>query len=276
MGYVDLILNLSALLLWLNWRSIRFDPLTRRLPTTLMGTLRPASPAKLHRWHFLLFVLLLIILRGFLYRWLGPATGSFTTYLDFSVTSQGFRHDSLIQDLAFSVISFARFFILFYLVLIFIAILKGPQPIAGLIRIPLGRVYDWPLWALLVTPFLLASVAWGLGGWLIDELPPRIHTSGAIQFQGALVMGLCAYLTWKIPACIILTLHILNTYIYFGRHPFWNFISSLARRLLLPLQAAPLRVGRVDFAPLALMAILLLLFQAASQVLAWLYFHRLH
>ena len=27
MAYVDFILNLAGLLLWLNWRSIRFDPL---------------------------------------------------------------------------------------------------------------------------------------------------------------------------------------------------------------------------------------------------------
>ena len=31
MGYVDFILNLAGLLLWLNWRSDRFDPLVKRL-----------------------------------------------------------------------------------------------------------------------------------------------------------------------------------------------------------------------------------------------------
>ena len=47
MGTVDFILNLAGLLLWLNWRSNRFDPLVRRSPATLMGTLRPAAPKKL-------------------------------------------------------------------------------------------------------------------------------------------------------------------------------------------------------------------------------------
>lgn len=40
MDIVDLILNLAGLLLWLNWRSLRFDPLVKRTPATLMGTLR--------------------------------------------------------------------------------------------------------------------------------------------------------------------------------------------------------------------------------------------
>ena len=47
MGIVDFILNLAGLLLWLNWRSNRFDPLVKRLPATLMGTLRPAAPKRL-------------------------------------------------------------------------------------------------------------------------------------------------------------------------------------------------------------------------------------
>ena len=75
MGIVDLILNIAGLLLWLNWRSIRFDPLNKRLPSTLMGTLRPASPSNLRRWHFLILIVGLLFLRAVIYRWLGAATG---------------------------------------------------------------------------------------------------------------------------------------------------------------------------------------------------------
>ena len=56
MGYVDFILNLAGLLLWLNWRSVRFDPLNQRTPATLMGTLRPAAPQKIRRWHLLVII----------------------------------------------------------------------------------------------------------------------------------------------------------------------------------------------------------------------------
>ena len=39
MGLIDFILNLAGVLLWLGWRSIRFDPLGRSTPATLVGTL---------------------------------------------------------------------------------------------------------------------------------------------------------------------------------------------------------------------------------------------
>ena len=72
MGYVDSILNLAGLLLWLNWRTIRFDPLEKRTPATLMGTLRPAAPKKIRRWHLLAVIAGLLVLRAAAYRWIGP------------------------------------------------------------------------------------------------------------------------------------------------------------------------------------------------------------
>jgi hypothetical protein len=64
MAAVDFILNLAGLLLWLNWRSNRFDPLMKRTPATLMGTLRPASTQKSRRWKFLVFIVVLVGVRG--------------------------------------------------------------------------------------------------------------------------------------------------------------------------------------------------------------------
>src|SRR5215469_10307638 len=75
MGAVDFILNLAGLLLWLNWRSNRFDPLVKRLPATLMGTLRPAAPKKLRRWLFPVFIAVLLLLRALIYWWIGLETG---------------------------------------------------------------------------------------------------------------------------------------------------------------------------------------------------------
>src|SRR5690349_20939491 len=71
---VDVILNLAGVLLWLNWRSNRFDPLVKRTPATLMGTLRPAAPKKLRRWHVLAFIALLLVLRALVYWWIGSKT----------------------------------------------------------------------------------------------------------------------------------------------------------------------------------------------------------
>lgn len=275
MGIVDLILNIAGLLLWLNWRSIRFDPLTKRTPSTLMGTLRPASPHKLRRWHFLIVIGGLLFLRAAIYRWLGAATGSTTCYLDFGPTAQGFRLDVFLQALAFSFFSFGRLLGILYIGLLFFSILAGPQPISGLIRIPLGRVNDWPGWLKIILPFMGTAIFWWLASWIFEKLPPQLVSSPAEKFQGAMVMGLSSYLVWKIPACGILVLYLLSSYIYFGRHPVWNYIEVTAQTLLRPIKTVPLRIGRVDFAPVVAMAILFFLFEAAERGLVWLYAHRL-
>ena len=36
-----------------------------------MGTLRPAAPKKLRRWHLLVFLAALLFLRAVFYRWMG-------------------------------------------------------------------------------------------------------------------------------------------------------------------------------------------------------------
>jgi hypothetical protein len=74
MGLIDFILNLAGLLLWLNWRSIRFDPLGKRTPATLVGTLRRAEPSRLRRWHLLAVLGGLLLLRALFYWQIGSAS----------------------------------------------------------------------------------------------------------------------------------------------------------------------------------------------------------
>jgi uncharacterized protein YggT (Ycf19 family) len=275
MGLVDLILNVAGLLLWLNWRSIRFDPLTRRTPATLMGTLRPASPTTLHPWYFLIFITGLLLLRAVIYRWIGSATGSTTSYLDFGATSQGFRHDNFLQCLAFSFFSFGRALAILYIWLLFFSILSGPEPIHRLVKIPLGRVDGWPRWLKIILPFLITAVFWWLASWLLARLPPQLPSTPAQKFQSAIVIGCSSYLVWKFPAGALLLLHLLGSYIYFGRHPIWNYIEQTAQKLLQPLKPIPLRVARVDFAPVAALAIIFFVAELAERGLIWLYAHRI-
>jgi uncharacterized protein YggT (Ycf19 family) len=275
MGIVDLILNVAGLLLWLNWRSIRYDPLTRRTPATLMGTLRRASPEKIRRWHFLVFIAALLLLRALLYRWIGSATGNTTSYLDFGATSQGFRHDIFIQSLAFSFFSFVRALAILYIWLLFFSILSGPESISRLIKIPLGRVDDWPRRVKIILPFLVTAICWWLASWLFAKLPPQLASSLAQKFQASIVIGLSSYLVWKFPACAILLLHLLSSYVYFGRHPLWNYVDQTAQKMLRPLKPIPLRVARVDFAPVLAIAIIFLVSEFAERALVWLYGHRI-
>jgi uncharacterized protein YggT (Ycf19 family) len=95
--------------------------------------------------------------------------------------------------------------------------------------------------------------------------------SAAHRIEESLVIGLGSYLVWKFVAAALLVLHLLNTYIYFGKHPFWNYVNVTAQTLLAPLQKIPLRAGRVDFAPVVGIAIIFSAAELAEHGLIWLY-----
>ena len=270
MGYVDFILNLAGLLLWLNWRSIRFDPLVKRTPATLMGTLRPAAPKKIRRWHLLVFLVGLLFLRAVIYWWLGSAV--WVGKLDLGVIVLPFRSDWFLRILFFSFFSFGLTLGVFYAGLLVLSLLAGPEPIHGLVKMPLGRVDDWPRWAKMVLPLAVAGLCWWLASWLLvwlQILPPAV--SVAQRLEQALVIGLGGYLVWKFPVGAILVLHLLNSYIYFGKHPFWKYVNMTAQKLLLPLKPVPLRLGKVDFAPVLGVAIVFLAAEGIGRGLVWLY-----
>ncbi len=268
MGYVDLILNFAGLLLWLNWRSLRFDPLARRRPATLMGTLRPASPKKIRRWHMLVFLAGLLFLRAFIYHWIAS---SWVGQLDLGVTVLPFKGNLLGRILIYSFCSFGLVLAVFYIVLLLLSLLKGPDPIHGLVKIPLGRVDGWPAWAKIILPFVVIAAGWwlacGLFGWL-QFLPP---SSMAARFEQSLVIGLEGYLVWKFPLGALLGLHLLNSYIYFGKHPFWKYVNATAQTMLSPLKKFPLRTGKVDFAPVLALVLLFLAAEFAGRGLNLLY-----
>lgn len=271
MSVIDFILNLAGLLLWLNWRSIRFDPLAKRLPATLMGTLRPAAPQRLKRWHFLLFIGALLFLRAVIYWWIGSAA-NWTARLDFGPVVLSCRSDWFLRILAFSFASFGLTLGIFYLCLLPLSLLAGPDPIHRLVKVPLGRVDDWPRWAKWLLPFFGGAIAWWLAMWVfgwLDILPPA--ASAAQRFEQALVIGLGTYLVWKFPLCGLLLLHLANSYIYFGKHPLWKYVDVTAQKLLSPLRGIPLRIGRVDFSPVVGVALIFLVAEGAGYALWRLY-----
>jgi len=268
-GYVDFILNLAGLLLWLNWRSLRFDPLAKRTPATLMGTLRPAAPKKLRRWHLLVFLAALLFLRAVFYRWIAPF---WIGKLDLGVIAPTFRSDWFSGILLFSFLSFGLALGIFYVGLLFLSLLSGPEPIHSLVKIPLGRVDGWPRWAKILLPLFGTAAAWWLAGWLLawlQILPPPV--SVAQRLEQSLVIGLGSYLVWKFPAAAILALHLLNSYVYFGRNPVWKYINATAQAFLAPLKKIPLRAGKVDFAPVAAIGLVFLAAEFAARGLNFLY-----
>jgi uncharacterized protein YggT (Ycf19 family) len=264
---IDFILNLAALLLWLNWRSIHFDPLGKRTPATLIGTLRRAEPQRLHRWHSLAVLAGLLLLRAGIYWQIGSAA-NWAGKLDLGVTALSFSSNlsgpmpSFLRMLLFSTFSFGLMLGMFYLWLLLLSILAGPEPLPfhRLVRLPLGNLDRWPRGAKFLLPFIVTTIFWWLASWLLAWLlviPQPV--SPAHRIEESLVIGLGSYLTWKYLAGALLALHLLNSYIYFGKHPFWAYVNAAAQALLSPLRRFPLRLDKVDFAPIVGIALVFLL-----------------
>lgn len=274
MGYVDSILNLAGLLLWLNWRSDRFDPLVKRMPATLMGTLRPAVPQKIRRWHLLAFIAALLLTRAVIYWWIGSQS-NWSGKLNLGVAvlwfSSGPHWTGFCHMILFSFFSFGLVLGIFYVCLLPLSLLAGPQPIHGLVKIPLGRVDGWPRWAKIALPFAVAASLWWLASWLLGRLHILPPASMAGRFQQSLVIGAGSYLLWKFPLGALLLLHLLNSYIYFGNHPFWKYVGATAQTILQPLKKIPLRLGKVDFAPVLALALLFFAAELAGRGLNLLY-----
>ena len=273
MALIDFILNLAGLLLWLNWRSVRFDPLGKRTPATLIGTLRRAGPQHWRRWHSLAALGGLLLLRALFYWQIGSAA-HWTGALNLSVITLSFRSDFFARMLWFSVFSFGLTLGVFYLWLLLLSILAGPEPSSfhRLVRMQLGRIDGWPRGVKFLLPLMVMAMFWWLATWLLAwlQIIPQ-PVSATHRIEAALIVGLNSYLIWKYVIGVLLALHLLNSYIYFGKHPFWSYVNAEARILLSPLRSVPLQAGKADFAPVVGLALVFLAAELAGRGLFFLY-----
>lgn len=271
MAIVDFILNLVGLLLWLHWRSLRFDPLSHSVPATLAGTVRPASRDRAHRWYFLTALVILLLLRALVYWGIG-SPANWTARLDLGLVTLTFRSDARDGMLLFSWLSFARFLLVCYFWFLVLNVLnhrnRESGPVERLVRLHLGILGRWPWPLQLITPILAAVLAWMalnplLAQWSITA-PAESLTR--LVLQGLLVScGLLLSLKFVLP--FILLLHLLTSYVYLGGSPLWEFVSATARNLLRPLDRLPLRLAKFDFAPVLLVALIFLLLDALPRYL---------
>jgi uncharacterized protein YggT (Ycf19 family) len=267
---VDFILNVAGLLLWLNWRSARLDPFNRGVPATLAGTVRRAEPMRLKRWHFLAALAALLFIRAWFYEHIGAAA-NWTPRLNLTVVTPAFPlathgHDYFLSALLFSVASFVRLLVIFYLWLLAIAILNrgetNPDPLQKLLLVQLGKVARWPALVQLILSILIISALWALFHPLLLHIgvTTSIRSNTVLLAQGAAI-SLIAWLSLKFLLLALLAVHLIITYVYLGTNPVWDFINTTSRNLLAPLNRLPLRFGRIDFAPiLGILLIVLLLY----------------
>lgn len=267
MSLIDFILNVACLLLWLNWRAQPRDTSRLAPPATLVGTLRRADKPPLRGWQFPSVILLLLVARAVLYRVIGPSV-AWSGSLNLGVISVSMRSDAFWRMQFFSVLSFGLVLAVFQFWLLFLSLVQPKSseslPFQPFIRGNLGFADALPAGMKLLMPFVISGAIWWLLSWPFAAwgITPR-PVSGVHRFEQALVVGCASYLTWKYIIAAVLGLHLLNSYIYFGRHPLWTYVDSVARAILFPIRALPLRMGKVDFAPVVM---LVLVFGAASLI----------
>lgn len=275
MGLIDFLLNLAGLLLWLNWLSIRYDPLARPAAATLAGTLRKAGNPRGRRWTLAAGLLGLILARAILYWHIGAAV-NWSPSLRLGAITLSFPCEFFDRMLLFSALSFLTVLGIFYVWLLLLSFLgdRGSEsdPFLRLARAHLGGVARWPWPLRLLLPLVIIAAAWLALSPLLTGLqiipPPQ---SWPHRFEQASVVGLGAYLAWKHLIAGLLALHILNSYVFLGNHAFWTFLTVSARSLLKPLRWLPLQLGRVDFAPLVAVALVFLLAEFGERALTRLY-----
>ena len=253
MPLLDLILNLVALLLWLNWRAVKWTAATPAPFLSLASALKRTPSRAVSRRGSLLALVALLVLRAFLYRHLGAAQ-NWTPALPLGTITLHFRNDSLARMSLFSGVGFAWTLAAWYWLLLLLSAVNRslpPQdPIHRIVRLQLGPWGRLPAVLQLLVPLLAIAVLLLLLhrplarlGWFTDS-----PTSFA-AFQRGLATSLGLGLWWRYPIYVLLGLHILNSYVYLGSSPFWSYITGTARNLLQPLRWLPLGIGKADLAP---------------------------
>jgi uncharacterized protein YggT (Ycf19 family) len=129
----------------------------------------------------------------------------------------------------------------------------------------LGRIDGWPRAVKWLLPLVVTTMCWWIASWLLAWLQIIPQPSPVRRIEAALIIASQSYLLWQFPIAAILVLYLLNSYIYFGRHPVWNYVDGTARTLLKPLKEIPfLKIGKVDFTPVVGIALVFLIAQLAG------------
>jgi uncharacterized protein YggT (Ycf19 family) len=258
MNVLDFVLNSAALLLWLSWWS-RGMSVPRANGIALVRTLRRAEPARHDRWTTPAILIALLLIRSLVYFQVGMAT-RWTPRLSLVAINVPFRSDSLGRMLLFSFLSFIVFGGAFYLCALLVSALNHKLPASdpwqAFFRVLLGPIDRAPRWLKLLLPFVVGMLFWTMVGPLLSAVGVQVPVkSFAHRMQEAVLVGMGSWVAWKYVIAVVLVLHVVTSYVYLGAAPLWKFVTETARNLARPLTPIPLQVGRVDFAPSVVLAI---------------------
>jgi hypothetical protein len=275
MIFLDAILNLAALLLWIGWRAVEAAPSNIPRPgESLVALLQPAG-RKRSRPHYLLFLAGLLVLRA-LFFWQIGAPLHWTPTLTLGAIVVSFRSDYLGLMFLHTGLSFLRFVLLYYVGLLLFSLVNRRVNDSDVcqrwIRGQLGWLERLPAWARVILPPVVIAVGWVPLQAALETLflIPRAVSVMQVVEQG-MVIGLASFLVWQALLVVLFVLHLLNSYIYFGELPLWNFVTLTSHNVLRWFAWLPLQVRRIDFAPVVAIAVVIALGWAWWRGLTWLF-----
>ena len=275
MAILDFILSAACLLLWLNWRSRGLASPERPPGIALLSTLKRAEPRPRDPWTSLVVLAVLLLARAILYGQIGSAT-HWMPQLSLGAIVLHFRSDLFTRMLMFSLLGFLEFLAAFYFSLLFIVGMNrdgnSADPWNGLARGHLGMLARLPPIVCLLLPYFAVFLLWIVIGPLLAVMQIHLPVKSFFQLCAqAAVIGLIGWLSWQYVIALLLVIHLLSSYVYFGNAPFWIFVGATTRQLLRPLAWLPLRLGKLDFTPLLALGLLAAAIYFAPSFLSWLY-----
>lgn len=275
MDWIHVILNLVGVLLWLSWRARSPNTSLRTSGVLLLSTLRRTETVSPMRWWFLGGLVAVLLGRSVAYWRLG-GTVPWSPVVPLGPVTLAFRCDRLDRMLIFSLASFGLWLVKFYSCLLFLSVvnhgLEG-DPWHLMVRRYLGWMDRWPAAARLLLPGLFMGLVWLGVGPLLAHWGWHPARSFSVTLQQALLVGLAAFLAWEYLIVAILGVYLVSSYVYLGKAPLWSFISAAARRMLSFVEWLPLRVAGADLAPVAGIALVLLVCEISARWMPALYRH---
>jgi uncharacterized protein YggT (Ycf19 family) len=262
----------------MSWRMASASPEDVPWQRTLLRTLRRAAPKGRLHWGYPALLLAVLLLRGLLYFQLGSAL-HWVPQLDFDLLTIPFRSDRLGRMMLFSFLGFGQWLGGFYLWLLLLSALAHRVPegnsVRHFVQINLGWPDRLPSVVKLLLPLPVVTLLWAGAAWWFGHLGlmPAPASVGQVMAQGG-VLALGSLLLWQYLLAAILILFLIHSYVFIGSTPFSEFIDGVGFAALAPLRWVPLRLGKVDGAPVVALALVFVDAHHGERVLDLL-FHRL-
>jgi uncharacterized protein YggT (Ycf19 family) len=275
MAFINLLLDLVVLVLGLSVLGIGTRTPVHRAGT-LLGNLKLAESKPARSWKPVVLLVALLFLRPFLYRMLSDVLGEIPSW-NAIPASIPFRPDSFLRLLLFSWVSFLWTLIQFLSwVLLLSALSKACRDPANWNRFfeeLVGPLVRWPLPVCLLLPGFAAGSLWLALRWplhLMSIAPPPASAAALLEQSLLVGLGIWVSVRWLLGGLLLLRL--INTYVYLGNHPFWDFVHQIGGIPLLLFRRLPLQIGKLDLSPLIATAIVFLAAAGLERALVAAYF----